>query len=243
MTFGPPQNHDRPLFVNQHQDLPRWLWLYFPPALALLLLVSMFVAPDFAYMIIRQDHDNAGGGLAEHGTVAVLLPGFVLGCLAAKRVYRQDAWLAAWLATWALGALYFALEEASWGQWYFGWDSPEYFLEHNKQKETNLHNTFPWLNRLPRRLLELWIVVMGFIGPLVMLIRKKPWFEGRIWWAFPTLVCLPTATIYLAIRIARWFPAQHFRSVELREYYIGLFVTIFIASLWWRTRHRPGDQG
>jgi hypothetical protein len=193
-------------------------------------------------MIIRQDHDTSGGGLAEHGTVAVLLPAILLGCLAAIRVFRDDALLAAWLAVWTLGALSFALEEASGGQWYFGWETPEYFKDHNKQQETNLHNTFSWLNRPPRRLLEAWIVVMGVVYPTVMLIRRKAWPHGRFWWVFPTVACLPTASIYLALRIARWFPAGHFRSVELREYYIGLFVAIFIASLWWRCRHSPTRQ-
>jgi hypothetical protein len=121
-------------------------------------------------MIIRQDHDASGGGLAEHGTVAVLLPAILLGCWAAIRVFRDDALLAAWLAVWTLGALYFALEEASWGQWYFGWETPEYFKDNNKQQETNLHNTYSWLNRPPRRLLELWIVVMGVVYPTPVLV-------------------------------------------------------------------------
>jgi hypothetical protein len=36
--------------------------------------------------------------------------------------------------------LFGAGEEISWGQRIFGWETPEYFLEHNKQEETGLHN-------------------------------------------------------------------------------------------------------
>jgi hypothetical protein len=34
-------------------------------------------------------------------------------------------------------------EEVSWGQWLWRWESPEVFVEHNLQKETNLHNFLP----------------------------------------------------------------------------------------------------
>lgn len=40
----------------------------------------------------------------------------------------------------ALVGLFGAGEEISWGQRIIGWQSPEYFLEHNKQEETGLHN-------------------------------------------------------------------------------------------------------
>ena len=38
--------------------------------------------------------------------------------------------------------LIFALEEISWGQRILGIESPEFFLEHNYQQETNIHNFF-----------------------------------------------------------------------------------------------------
>jgi hypothetical protein len=33
-----------------------------------------------------------------------------------------------------------AMEEIAWGQWFFGFDSPDFFREYNKQGETTLHN-------------------------------------------------------------------------------------------------------
>ncbi len=48
-----------------------------------------------------------------------------------------------WLLTYGTLALLFffaAGEEISWGQRIFGIESSEFFLEHNKQAETNLHN-------------------------------------------------------------------------------------------------------
>jgi len=46
----------------------------------------------------------------------------------------------------ALTGLFGAGEEISWGQRIFGWQTPEYFLEHNKQEETGLHNLIIEIN-------------------------------------------------------------------------------------------------
>lgn len=50
-------------------------------------------------------------------------------------------WLAvAWFALFALGSIFMFLEETSFGQHVIGFESPEYFKEHNKQQELSLHN-------------------------------------------------------------------------------------------------------
>ena len=55
-----------------------------------------------------------------------------------------------------LGILYFFLEEISWGQHFFGWQTPEFFSNINHQNETNIHNTSSLFNELPRNLLLIW---------------------------------------------------------------------------------------
>ena len=47
---------------------------------------------------------------------------------------------AALTAVYALIFFMAAGEEVSWGQRIIGWESGEFFLQHNKQEETNLHN-------------------------------------------------------------------------------------------------------
>jgi len=92
----------------------------------------------------------------------------------------------------ALGLFMIAGEEISWGQRIFGLETPEFYLEHNTQKEINLHNNiavfgyvyrayvllsfycaFAWINRLliPRKIkkkikdwLELFIPNWYFMG-------------------------------------------------------------------------------
>ena len=52
--------------------------------------------------------------------------------------------------------LYYFFEEISWGQHFFGWGSPNFFLEYNNQKETNLHNISNLFDQVPRSLLSIW---------------------------------------------------------------------------------------
>ena len=58
-----------------------------------------------------------------------------------------------------LGLLYYFLEEISWGQHFFYWDTPIFFSEINHQNETNFHNISNLLNELPRSLLTLWCII------------------------------------------------------------------------------------
>ena len=55
-----------------------------------------------------------------------------------------------------LGLSYYFFEEISWGQHFFNWETPEFFLRYNHQKETNFHNISNFLNETPRSLLIIW---------------------------------------------------------------------------------------
>lgn len=58
-----------------------------------------------------------------------------------------------------IGITYYFLEEISYGQHFFNWSSPEFFININNQKETNFHNISNFLDQLPRAFLSLWIVL------------------------------------------------------------------------------------
>ncbi len=83
----------------------------------------------------------------EDGIVENLTSLFLLGVslVSIYRVfqYKRDKSPTLWIFTAVIMALLFffaAGEEISWGQRIFGIQSSEFFLEHNKQAETNLHN-------------------------------------------------------------------------------------------------------
>jgi len=121
------------------------------------------LAPDFYQSWILPE----GYGLLELAHFLVPLAGFVLGLrlLAATRVRANRAW---WMLILfgTLACFYTAGEEHSWGQHFFGWQTPEAWSQVNRQHETNLHNVSPIFNTLPRTVLEVAIVALGLVAPL-----------------------------------------------------------------------------
>ena len=55
-----------------------------------------------------------------------------------------------------LGLSYYFFEEISWGQHLFKWETSDFFLNYNHQRETNFHNISNLFNELPRSLLLIW---------------------------------------------------------------------------------------
>ena len=94
------------------------------------------VNPDaFSKSFIIED------GFLEYATVVGIVAGLVL-CIqrvVTLRHVRQIRFLTMTTML-ALACLFGAGEEVSWGQRIFGIQSPEYFLNHNLQQETGLHN-------------------------------------------------------------------------------------------------------
>jgi hypothetical protein len=86
-------------------------------------------------MVVRED------GWVEYLTALFLLLGaIVLGMNAVKAVNRKDKKQMLFYILACLVFIFGAGEEISWGQRIFGLHTGEYFMEHNYQGETNLHN-------------------------------------------------------------------------------------------------------
>ncbi|MGH8459288.1 MAG: hypothetical protein ACRESV_08050, partial [Nevskiales bacterium] len=137
----------------------------------------------------------------------------------------------------------------SWGQWYLRWTTPEAWQALNNQQETNLHNLEtlgPLLDQLPRALLTLGAFVGGIVVPLYLKLRGQ-WFDPqRFWyWIWPTAITLPVAV--LAVILARidrrigavidqvW-PFYDMRSGELKEFFLGYFLMLYLLSFRLRLR-------
>jgi hypothetical protein len=209
------------------------------------LITAAFVDPPFFHLMLAKDVD---GGIVEHATVVVLIPGIAAGFAAFFFHRRQlpGAWLGWWILIWTLACVYFAGEEISWGQWIFNWETPDFIEQLNTQQETNLHNMTPWLFQKPQALIELWIFIAGLIMPLRRRFKKNrapsdP--QGWRFWALPTYVCVPSAALTVLVRLFRSLPTitpmPHLNELgtsELREYYIALFLCLYMMSFWYRAR-------
>jgi len=117
-----------------------------------------------------------------------------------------------WILSWSLSCIYFAGEEASWGQWYFNWETPDFINGIHDQGETNLHNMSSWLDQKPRTLVELFIFTIGFMIPIYRtLFQRQPQVEKGIpvtWkdWIFAPPSLLPAGLLFLIIRVSNWLP-------------------------------------
>ena len=74
-------------------------------------------------------------------------------------------------ALFAAACFLFAGEELSWGQHFFGWETPASWAAHNLQEETNLHNSFIWFTSTVPDVSEIIAIVMVLYvaGPLLLL--------------------------------------------------------------------------
>ena len=94
-----------------------------------------------------------------------------------------------------LALIYYLGEEISWGQHFFKWVSPEFFIINNNQAETNLHNMSNLLDQLPRTLVMIWC---GLISILFYFLKKNISlsYETRLIF-IPTDLLLKISVIFL----------------------------------------------
>lgn len=208
-----------------------WLWLPIAAILALLAVDQLF--PPGARSWVGSEQ-----GLVEF--LHVVLP--LAGMLVALRMLfmpeqRQHPWLWLWLALAAAGSFYVAGEEASWGQHYLQWATPESWQAINDQGETNLHNTSSWFDQKPRILLELGVVIGGILIPLAAL-RRPDIRRMRFAVIFPPLICLPSALLAEIARASERLldlldpGTQIFsRASEVQETYFYFFILLYLIVL------------
>lgn len=139
-----------------------------------------------------------------------------------------------WIFCAAAGCFYIAGEEISWGQWVFGWVTPEFWAGVNDQHETNLHNTSAWLDQKPRLLLFIGIIVGGMIIPAM-----RRWCPDRLPRTYeilyPSNVVVVTAlgvTIpYFCQEIAEFLKIRLFERVsEVQELYMYYFLWLYLLD-------------
>ncbi len=230
---------------NSWRSLSIIIWAVFPFVMIAILVVLAFIYPEGFMQAFAKD-TTRGGGIIEHGTVIVLLPGIIAGFIAFFK-YRNRLsyrWLKWWLLILTLACVYFAGEEMSWGQHFFKFDTPDVLMAINDQREANIHNISSWFDQKPRALVEFWIIIGGIFVGLWNLMKKKVVLQHD-WrfWFWPTYECIITAILVLFVRVLDWSgnwitckSLKNFGSSELREYYVALFLSIYLLSFWFRLK-------
>ncbi|WP_293625556.1 hypothetical protein [Salinisphaera sp.] len=227
--------------------LPRWAWLGVPLAIYFAHYVAraLLDAPVYDAWLLHES------GLTEVGTVVILALALAGGLVATAWAFRRsDRALAIFFALFSLGCLYFGGEEASWGQHWFGWATPDQWRALNNQAETNLHNSNSLagslLDQLPRNLLAAAILVGGCILPI------RRWLSGRAYahdsfgyWAMPTFDCVvigfiaPLASIPEKLFEAAMDDVPYPFDIdggEVKELMFAVFLCLYIVTVLVRIR-------
>lgn len=159
-----------------------------------------------------------------------------------------------WLLIFAVGAFFFAGEEASWGQHFLGWSTPDAFRAFNDHGETNLHNITNWADEKPKHLVEFASMIGGVALPIFIRlrgIRLDPETDWRYWFV-PTIAVVPGCLYGAALKsIERirdgfdWYPEGFLgmRMSEPQEMFFGLFFMIYAWSFHRRIRRLNDEVG
>ena len=208
----------------------KMLWLWLPLASFVILAVMSVTLPPDYYMYIVEEN-----GLLEILHFLVSGIAALIGvCLLFKLDFRTQKLLALWVLLGTLGCIYISGEEISWGQQFFRWTTPDFWLHINDQQETNLHNTSSWLDQKPRLLLEIGVIVGGILLPLLARFapRRIPTLLNVI---APPRELAVTAVLFVVYKICDKLGdilgfVPFGRTSEITELYVYWFI---LAYLYW----------
>lgn len=228
-----------------YKDLHKIIWLLLPIVVTLIPYIARIMgAHTDGYMYGEK-------GFIENITVIFLLTA-IIACLlflfAKEKI--QFSGIKAWMVLFLLSAIYFAGEEMSWGQHFFGWGTPDQWTEFNDQQETNLHNTAAIFDQIPRTLLSLAALIGGVLIPIFRKYKNHiPSKESFFDWLLPTYVCLPAALLSLLVswheKIYKLLEVNipavlDIRAGETKECLLALFMMVYALSIWYRNRDVNG---
>lgn len=200
------------------------------------LLLYIPATESLAFSLLEENN------VVELSTFMVMIIGGCLGLLLAKRMKAagESGWVVAFYAAFSVVLLFIAFEEIAWGQWLFGFDTPERVREVNEQGELTLHNIRGLNGRT--ELLRLAFGVGGMLGILASYSRRLMKVGAPqlliLWFVVVTVLAIPDiVNDYVA------FTASLDRAInklsELAELLIGgaSLLYIWLNGRRWMIQH------
>ncbi len=187
-------------------------------ALVTTILVAYFVmAAWFPMAFIYATYEDLYGEWAQTFL-------FALACLLAIRIALSDSRYRWFFAVLAVACFYTVMEEISWGQRIIGFESSEFFKEHNQQGETNLHNLLSGPYKtvskdILRYTLALGLAGYGLIFPLGLK-YDIPFFS----WLDRRGIAAPPLYLWPFFVVAAFLELKFlsFNEAEIAELLVGL---------------------
>lgn len=182
------------------------------------------------------------------GAVFCIFASILLISAAAKTKPRN-----AWFMLFALGTLFLALEELSWGQRLLGFSLPEKVQAINFQGELNLHNS-KFLQ--PENGNLSFLLRVGYLLYFVALPLGMMLFPSLRRFTEPSRIPIPSTLVFAAVLVAHTINALNVSALsqagiliagshigEAYESNLQLILLFFALECWWSTKHsRPVSQ-
>lgn len=143
------------------------------------------------FLMVPLTRDEAIGFLEENGPIEFLTFVFAivggiqgLWLVGQIRKHGEQFFVSGFYAFFSVGLIFIAMEEVAWGQWFFGFETPQYWMEVNNQEEMTFHNldlfnhhleVFPLIFGLGG-LLGVWLSFRKTLSKIVPSIILLPWF-------------------------------------------------------------------
>ncbi len=221
--------------------------------------VALFIVIPFAALLFPHVFLLTGGyylwimptpreiGYVENATALFFLFG---GLYAFSLVKMESAKIVKWfrpaIIFYGLVAIWVALEEVSYGQQFLHFTSPEWFLEHNFNKEVNIHNLAgDAISHSMKTAGYIVVSLIGIIAPLavrfgnIRLSRENLfyYFIPGAWLIFPSLLSLfanlPKTILKLMPDGAKLIESSKYfnESGEYEEYMLGVWIILYVAMV------------
>jgi len=192
-------------------------------------LREMYYYPVYL-KLVREDH------LLEWIQSLTYFASSILALFVAVHLLRNQERILGWLYIGLfMGLLFVAIEEISWGQRIFGLESPEFFMEFNRQEETNVHNL------RPVRLVEHYIfILIGAYGCFAHLLWPR-----SITTRYPSIIAFVTPhrrLFFYFFPVFAWFSYFEFMEKvigsrpedvldqEVAEFFLAFGFFFFLAT-------------
>jgi hypothetical protein len=206
-----------------------WWWLGIPVAVAVFVVVSHSIAPEWHVRWVTQE-----SGILETAQFILMVMGLALAVqLLFDPFVRKRPLVLAVTALAALSCLFIGGEEVSWGQHIFYWQDPELVTAVNNEGELSLHNINKGFERGPRTVLELGVLGGGLLLPLLCAYAPRL-RQSRLALFLPSAVLVPTALLALFFKLFatlkfEGLPGVAGRPSEAVEFYLYFFILAYLV--------------
>jgi hypothetical protein len=144
--------------------------IFFLPIIIMTIQALLFIIPSTRHIAFGILKEN---GPIEILTFLVFLVGGVFGLIfMIKNFNKVNKFVTFFIFIFSVGLLFISLEEISWGQWFFYFETSDYWKTLNFQRETNLHNLHGLQNHS-----DTFCLIYGIAGIIGVLLRNFTFFK------------------------------------------------------------------